>query len=124
MVLNKIDLLDQNQIAKLPSDWIPVSLLKQTGLERFREAFNEKIQEVLPGQKTRKDFYINQRHQTSLLRAEEHLALVLQSINHQQPLDMISIDLRGALMRLRDVTGENLSQDVIQQIFERFCVGK
>ena len=48
----------------------------------------------------------------------------LNALNNGMPLDIISIDLRGALDSLGEITGENLDDDVLGIIFYRFCIGR
>jgi tRNA modification GTPase len=52
------------------------------------------------------------------------LELVERAIAQQLPLDFWTIDLRGAIQALGEVTGEDLTESVLDQIFSRFCIGK
>jgi tRNA modification GTPase len=124
VLLNKIDQLTEADLKKIPVGWIPISVKNNVGFEKLEEALTLVIQKILPQQTQDQDFAINQRHQNSLLKALEHAELAQQGLNNSQPLDMLTIDLRGTVAALRQVTGESLSLDTINQIFARFCVGK
>ena len=124
VLLNKIDQLAESDLKKIPANWIPVSVKNNLGFEKLEQALTQVIQKILPQQTQDQDFAINQRHQNSLLKALEHAQLALQGLQNAQPLDMLTIDLRATVAALRQVTGESLSLDTINQIFAQFCVGK
>ena len=64
------------------------------------------------------------RHKEALIRAKESLNKVLQSIDAGLPEDFYSIDLTAAYEALGTITGETSSEDLINEIFSKFCVGK
>ncbi|AFY64792.1 tRNA uridine-5-carboxymethylaminomethyl(34) synthesis GTPase MnmE [Geitlerinema sp. PCC 7407] len=70
------------------------------------------------------DIAINQRQAEALLRAETALRHVQEAIAQQLPLDFWTIDLRGAIQALGEITGEEVTESVLDQIFSRFCIGK
>ena len=65
-----------------------------------------------------------QRHKRALEEAAESLRLVLDSIDAGMPEDFLSIDLCGACDALGRITGETLSEDLVNEIFSSFCMGK
>lgn len=66
----------------------------------------------------------NQRHREALLHARNDLGEALDCLNQGMPLDLVSIDIRGAAQALGEITGESVSEDVIERIFAEFCLGK
>ncbi|MGD9892157.1 MAG: tRNA uridine-5-carboxymethylaminomethyl(34) synthesis GTPase MnmE, partial [Dehalococcoidia bacterium] len=66
----------------------------------------------------------NARHAEALRRAGDHVGAALDAVNGGMPVDFISIDLRGALDALGQITGETASEDLLDTIFRRFCIGK
>lgn len=66
----------------------------------------------------------NVRHKASLMDAEESLERVQESILLGMPEDFLTIDLMGACEALGDITGETASEDMINEIFGKFCLGK
>lgn len=69
-------------------------------------------------------FITNVRQQTSLLRAKESLERVVGSIEAGMPEDFYSIDLMDAYGELGNIIGESVGDDLIDEIFSKFCVGK
>ncbi len=67
---------------------------------------------------------VNQRQASALTRAKVALEQVHQTIAEQLPLDFWTIDLRGAIQALGEVTGEEVTESVLDRIFSRFCIGK
>jgi len=67
---------------------------------------------------------INARHRQCLSRAIECMLGAAKSIKKGLPVDFITIDVKGAIVALGEVTGEQVSEEVINSIFDRFCIGK
>jgi len=70
------------------------------------------------------DIAINQRQAAALLQAETALAEVQTTISNELPLDFWTIDLRAAIRALGEVTGEEMTESMLDEIFSRFCIGK
>jgi tRNA modification GTPase len=67
---------------------------------------------------------VNQRQASALTKAQVSLAQVQETLNNQLPLDFWTIDLRGAIQALGEITGEEVTESVLERIFSRFCIGK
>ena len=67
---------------------------------------------------------INQRQASALTQAIQHLHDASSAIEQGMPLDFWTIDLRGAIQRLGEITGEEIVESVLDRIFSRFCIGK
>ena len=67
---------------------------------------------------------INSRHEAALVRAEQALERAREGNLQQIPVDLVAHELREALEDLGTLQGEALTEEVIDHIFERFCVGK
>ena len=70
------------------------------------------------------DVAINQRQAAALTRAKIALEQVQETINGELPLDFWTIDLRSAIQALGEITGEGVTESVLDRIFSRFCIGK
>ena len=64
------------------------------------------------------------RHKEALLRTLESLKQVKQSIENHMPEDFYSIDLMSAYTSLGSIIGEEVSDDLVNEIFSKFCMGK
>lgn len=69
-------------------------------------------------------YITNVRQKNELMRAYDSLANVLDSIDRQLPEDFYSIDLMDAYEALGNITGETIGEDLINEIFSKFCMGK
>jgi tRNA modification GTPase len=75
-------------------------------------------------QASNSEFAVNERQFESLLRAESALAKVMETVETGMPLDFWTIDLRTAAAALGELTGETVSEAVLDRIFSKFCIGK
>ena len=66
----------------------------------------------------------NMRHKEALEEAYESLLLVQQSLENHMPEDFYSIDLMSAYTALGYIIGEEVGDDLVQEIFSKFCMGK
>lgn len=67
---------------------------------------------------------VNQRQASALIRARVSLEQVRETVFNKLPLDFWTIDLRGAIQALGEITGEEVTESVLDRIFSRFCIGK
>jgi tRNA modification GTPase len=66
----------------------------------------------------------NMRHKTALIGARDALIRVAQALEMGMPCDIVSIDIASAMDSLGEITGETVSESVVNDIFHSFCVGK
>ncbi len=66
----------------------------------------------------------NQRHIEAMNNAKESIKDSINSLHMKMPLDIISIDIRKALTYIMNITGEDVSESIIDNIFSNFCIGK
>ena len=125
LVINKIDLAPATAIEYPPE----IQNIAQTvaanheGIEALEQAV---LNSILTGKTTAAnlDIAINQRQAAALTRAKNSLKLVRETINNELPLDFWTIDLRLAIQALGEITGEEVTESVLERIFSRFCIGK
>lgn len=127
VLLNKSDLpavISENDLHnKLDKPIISVSAKYKQGMEQLEETveelfFHGKIQ-------LNHEIYItNSRHKYSLQEVKQSLSLVRQSITDGMPEDFYSIDLMNAYEELGRIIGEAVEDDLVNEIFRKFCMGK
>jgi tRNA modification GTPase len=69
-------------------------------------------------------YFVSSRQSEALKHAVEAMERVKESALNDLPVDFWTIDLREAAVALGEVTGEDVSEDILGTIFERFCIGK
>jgi tRNA modification GTPase len=67
---------------------------------------------------------INQRHRDALLRAREALIEFGLDLAAREPPEILAHDLRGAVLSLEEISGEKFTEEILDSIFSRFCIGK
>lgn len=128
IVLNKIDKNPNINIEEIKrkvngKTVIPASMVENKGVQDIEQYIYNM---VFSGELSQKNDYIaiNIRHQEALEKAQNHLNDSLEALAAHTPLDLISIDIRGAWEALGSITGETLTEDLIDKIFKEFCLGK
>ena len=111
---------------KLESDSniiIKTSLKENKGMDEFEDAVKELF---LKGEIFVDDEIVitNLRHKEALKEALESLLMVKSSVESNMPEDFYSIDLMGAYTSLGKIIGEEVEEDLINEIFSSFCMGK
>lgn len=129
IIVGKEDLADSkalyDTVAKALSNYelLTFSAMKNEGLTAIRKAITDYYEQA--GSGAHEDLLItNHRHQQQLTEASDYLAQACQALQQQIPLDMIASLLRNAAEALASVTGEHVSDTLVDTIFSRFCVGK
>lgn len=126
IIINKIDLV--KTIPELPfSSEIHPIVAAAAALDRGIADLETAILDAVSGgnlQAANSDLAINQRQAAALTRAKTSLEQCTDTISNKLPLDFWTIDLRGAIQALGEVTGEEVTESVLDRIFSRFCIGK
>ena len=127
VVLNKIDLGINEETEKFFDekgvDTIKISALKGENIEKI----DKKIYNIISndsGNELNDVLVSNERHKGLLNDAYKSVENALSNIDMGFEVDMVSIDINSALEYLGEITGENTSEQVIDDIFKNFCVGK
>lgn len=124
LIVNKTDLLKTSCARSLPlSPTVHTAAVKSEGIEALEQAILTTVRSThLTAANT--DIAINQRQAAALLKAEAALTEVQATIQNELPLDFWTIDLRSAIHALGEVTGEEMTESMLDEIFSRFCIGK
>ena len=102
---------------------IDISAKEEQGLSELEDTLNQMF---LHGEVSFNDevYITNIRHKAALSDAYESLKKVIESIENQMPEDFFSIDLMDAYESLGSITGETIGEDLVNEIFSKFCMGK
>ena len=119
-VINEDDLLE---MSGKDSVMIRTSTKDATGIDLFENTVKDMFftGKINPDQEV---VITNMRHKEALLRTLESLKQVKQSIENHMPEDFYSIDLMSAYTSLGSIIGEEVSDDLVNEIFSKFCMGK
>lgn len=128
ILINKIDLgknliKENEKVKKFKNNIIEFSTINETGLDKLYNKIEElfKLNE-LDCENT--EIITNNRHKQQILYALEDVAKGRESLETHMPVDITAICLKDILERLAEITGENVSEDIINEIFKKFCLGK
>ena len=128
VLLNKTDLEQVVNDDEIYSKMTQVSVIKtstkeNTGIDEFEHT----VKQLFFGGEIaiNDEIYItNQRHKQALAEAYESMEMVLKSLADQMPEDFYSIDLMSAYASLGRIIGEEVGEDLVNEIFSKFCMGK
>ena len=125
IVANKIDKLDNDQVAHLTIEIENIHLLsakQNIGVEALQ---NKLLDFVNTGALRNNETIVsNSRHYDALLKALEEIQKVQYGLDTGLSGDLMAIDIRQALYHFGEITGEITSDDLLGNIFANFCIGK
>lgn len=122
-VWNKVDLLPPGTLAGAPAGVVPVSARTGSGIDLLRERLVHEASRMAGGVADG-EAAVNERHRAALERALRSLELALESASQERPQEFVAMDLRGALNSIAEITGEITTDEILDGIFSRFCIGK
>ena len=127
VLYNKIDLDPKIRVEELASltgqEVIPVSAKDGQGIQALEHRI-EHMFDIQGIQQNDQVVITNVRHKTALMEAEQSLQMVQQSIEDGMPEDFYTIDLMNAYEVLGSIIGEAVGDDLVNEIFHKFCMGK
>jgi len=128
-VLNKRDLglrhsPDEARALLGTEDVVAVSALKGEGLEELRERLYDATVRREAGALGIERVAVNARAAAALREADEAIARLEELIDEGAPAELLSIEARSAADALGKITGRSVSEDLLETIFNRFCIGK
>ena len=123
VVVNKIDLKPKLKLPKEVSNIVETSTIKNSGIEELKEKIKElfNIEQI----KTKDYTYLSNSRQISLAKkAYKELKQAEEALENKVPIDLVEIDLKDAFDTLGEIIGETYSDEIIDNLFKNFCVGK
>jgi len=125
LVINKTDLAPASQVSypEAVETIVATAVTEPKGIDDLEKAILSLVQQGNLSA-ANSDYAINQRQAAALTRAKTALQHVLETIDQQLPFDFWTIDLRSAIRALGEITGEEVTESMLDRIFSRFCIGK
>jgi len=111
-----------NEETPLPYDIIFISALKNQNIDKLKKKLLEMVNAKTI--KTANTVVTNVRHYDSLVQTRDALNKVLDGIKTGKTGDIIALDIRNGLHYLGEITGEITTEDLLENIFSKFCIGK
>ncbi|RKE55525.1 tRNA uridine-5-carboxymethylaminomethyl(34) synthesis GTPase MnmE [Sphingobacterium detergens] len=122
-IINKSDLLSDKQKAEYePLNPLYISAKEQIGVEELKEELINRVQ--LGNLNTDDVMVTNIRHVEALQKTSDSLERVLFGIDNPVTSDFLAMDIRQALYHLGEITGSVSTDDLLDNIFSKFCIGK
>ena len=128
ILLNKVDLKENNlenseELNKLNKKIIKISAKNGNGIEELYNEIENMFQ--IKNLETDREIIItNIRHKNQIEYAINNIDEAMNAVKNNLPIDIISISIKQTLEDLGKITGENVSEDIINEIFSKFCLGK
>lgn len=115
-ILNELKQFGANEVIKM-------SVLNNEGIDELKN----KIEEIFNTNDL--DFeneliITNERHRDLLNKSKEYLEVAKKEIEDNEPIDIVSIVIKNATKSLGEIIGADVNQDIVNKIFEKFCLGK
>ena len=126
-LVNKMDIVDGslviNELQKYNKDIIKISAKTGDGVEKLYDRIYEmyKINDI---ELDDGEILTNIRHKGQIDEAIKSINAVKDTIDNHMPVDIIEIYLKQVLADLGKITGDDISEDIINEIFSKFCLGK
>ncbi|MCB0745439.1 MAG: tRNA uridine-5-carboxymethylaminomethyl(34) synthesis GTPase MnmE [Ignavibacteriae bacterium] len=125
IIANKIDKLDDVQLAQLQNEIKGVLLLSAKTGFGVDQLTNSLLDLINTGSlRNNETIVTNSRHYDALLKAFEEVQKVKQGLETGLSGDLLAIDIRQALYHFGEITGEITNDDLLGNIFANFCIGK
>lgn len=116
MIANKCDLSNEQK-----DGVVYISALTGDGIDDLKKTLTQKVCDIEP---ENLEFVTNSRQQVCLNRAKSALDQALLAAQVRELQDLISIDVKSAILALDEITGELITDDILDNIFDHFCIGK
>ena len=126
ILLNKVDLnkkADISNLEKIDKPIIEISTKTREGIDKLYEEISKmfKLKEIASDGEI---IVTNARHKNIIINSRKNLQVARETIIKNMPIDIISTYLKEIIEELGKITGETVADDVIKEIFSKFCLGK
>ena len=127
IAVNKSDLeqcINLQEVSEIAGEKkiVVVSAARKHALRELKECLRETILPMMPTESTLA--VTNLRHKNALVRGERALADASETLTQQEPLELVAISVQAACDNLEELVGLVHSDDILERIFSKFCIGK
>ena len=127
ILLNKKDLnvskLDKDQLKEYSNNILDVSVKENEGIEELYDKMAQ-IFNVSEIDTENTSIITNIRHKQAIKNAKDSINQAIEVIENMMPVDITAIYFKQAIEEINKITGENVTDDIINEIFSKFCLGK
>lgn len=120
VAVNKIDLTKKLKHPDFNAPILEISTLTGEGLDNLEKA----IKKLLVGNEIGNEVITNMRHKDACIRAYQAVIQALETVEAGMPPDMALVDIETAIEALGSIIGMSISDEIVHEIFGRFCLGK
>ncbi len=123
ILINKIDLKSKLDLAELPSDLLKISIKEKQGLEELKQRIVDifNLEEL----ETKDLTYLSDARSISLLKKSlVYIDEAVHSINQNEPIEIVEFNIKDAWESLGEIIGETYKEELLDELFSRFCLGK
>ena len=125
VAINKMDLpqkVENNILTSWGLEWHGISALEDMGIEELKDALYTRL--MGKSSKGGRVLVTSLRHRNALQQAHEAVERAVRCQMKNEPIEFMAFELRDALYRLGEITGETCPEEILHDIFSRFCIGK
>jgi tRNA modification GTPase len=128
LVINKIDLGDARSAQEVADrlqglPWVRISALHNEGIDSLKDAVFQQVTSQ-SGAGDLPSVVPNLRHKVKIEKALDASRAALEGLDVRRPAELVAVDLKEALDALGEIIGVTTTEDILDQIFNRFCIGK
>lgn len=123
ILVNKTDLENKLDLKELPNDYLKISIVNNEGIEELKERISKLFN---LGQLETEDLtYLSDARSISLLRKSlSYIEESINSINNEEPIEIVEINIKETWSILGEIIGETYKEELLDELFSRFCLGK
>ena len=124
---NKIDLQVEKILLRcIPEEILVVetSAVENMGIEKLKDVLLRKVFDQTQVEDNESVIISNERHYSALLKAKQSLTFALESLKTEKSEEFIAVDLRAAIDSLGEIVGIVTTEEILDNIFSKFCIGK
>ena len=123
IVINKIDLENKLDLKDINERAIKVSIKNNIGIDKIKEEI-KRIYNLEQIETTDMTYLSNARSISLLKKSLNYIESAITSINNEEPIDIVEINIKSAWEALGEIIGETYTEELIDELFSRFCLGK